>query len=53
MFVNGDEKTGSKLLNRKAREEMKARLLQDILFDMQVCKIERLGLYTIYYGIKK
>jgi hypothetical protein len=28
-------------LNRLAREECKLRLLQDILFDLQVCEIEQ------------
>ena len=27
-------------LNRLAREQMKERLLRDILFDMQVCRLE-------------
>lgn len=40
IFINCDEKTGALALQRKAREEMKTRLLQDILFDIQVCKIE-------------
>ncbi len=30
----------AKALNRKAREEQKLRLLQDIRFDIQVCVIE-------------
>ena len=29
-----------KALNIKAREEMKLRLIQDIAFDLEVCKIE-------------
>ena len=40
MFVNGDEKNGAKLLQRKAREETKYRLLADIIFDLEVCKLE-------------
>lgn len=29
-----------KELNRLAREQMKQRILKDILFDMQICKLE-------------
>lgn len=30
--------------NQLAREQMKTKLLQDIVFDLQVCKLERLEL---------
>lgn len=35
----GDE-TARKQLNRLAREQLKKRLLNDILIDQQVCKLE-------------
>ena len=34
------DKQGPKALNRLAREQMKRRLLADILADMQVCELE-------------
>jgi len=36
-----------KALNRLAREQMKLRLMQDIMFDITVCKIDGLD-YTSY-----
>lgn len=38
-IVFGD-KEGPKVFNRLAREQMKHRLLTDILADMQVCELE-------------
>lgn len=35
-----DSKEGPKAFNRLAREQMKRRLLADILADMQVCEFE-------------
>jgi len=35
-----DKDFPSRELNRLAREQMKTKLLADILFDMQVCKLE-------------
>ena len=38
--VTFTDKQGPKVFNRLAREQMKRRLLADILADMQVCELE-------------
>lgn len=40
VFLNDPKNRGPKLLNRVAREQMKRRLLADVLVDLQICEIE-------------
>lgn len=47
-----DEKTRRRL-NQLAREELKQKLLQDILFDIQVCKIENWEYKEYLYELRE
>ena len=47
-----DEKTRRRL-NQLAREELKQKLLQDILFDIQVCKMENWEYKEYLYELRE
>ena len=47
-----DEKTRRRL-NQLAREELKQKLLQDILFDIQVCKVENWEYKEYLYELRE
>lgn len=42
-----------KRLNQLAREELKQRLLQDILFDINVCKLENWNYEDYLYELRE
>lgn len=47
------EKKDAKTFNRLAREQMKHKILADVLFDLQVCEIEKWDKMEYLFELEK